>query len=131
MGRQAPPGLIFDSGALIAFESHDRRISTLLQRASDLGRKVVIPSGVLAQVWRARGPRQARLSILLGASIVTIEDLTPNRAKAVGELCGRSGTSDIVDASVVIAAWSNGRVVVTSDPDDIRRLDPSLTIVSV
>jgi hypothetical protein len=34
-----------------------------------------------------------------------------------------------VDASVVLAAWSNGRVVITSDPDDIRRLDSSLTLV--
>lgn len=131
MGRQAPPGLIFDSGALIAFEAQDRRVTTLLQRARDLGRPVIIPSGVLAQVWRARGPRQARLAILLGASIVTVEDLTRNRAQAAGELCGRSGTSDIVDASVVVAAWSNGRIVVTSDAEDIRRLDPSLTIISV
>ena len=131
MGRQAPPGLIFDSGALIAFEAHDRRVNALVQRAHDLARPVIIPSGVLAQVWRARGPRQARLAILLGASIVSIEDLTRNRAQASGELCGRSGTSDIVDASVVVAAWSHGRIVVTSDPDDIRRLDPSLTIISV
>jgi len=31
----------------------------------------------------------------------------------------------------VVAAWTNGRVVVTSDPDDIRRLDASLTIVPI
>jgi len=49
----------------------------------------------------------------------------------IGQLCGRSGTADVIDASVVVAAWTNGRVVVTSDPDDIRRLDASLTVVSV
>lgn len=131
MGRQDPPGLIFDSGALIAFEGRDRRVNALLQRAKDLDRSVVIPSGVLAQVWRAGGPRQARLAILLGASIVSIEELTRTRAKAAGELCGRSGATDIVDASVVVAAWANGRVVVTSDPDGISRLDPTLTIIRV
>lgn len=131
MGRQAPPGLIFDSGALIAFEAQDRRVNTLVQRAQDLGRQIVIPSGVLAQVWRQRGPRQARLAILLSARMVAVEDLTRSRAKISGELCGRSGTSDIVDASVVVAAWSNGRVVVTSDADDIRHLDPTLTIIAV
>ncbi len=131
MGRQDTPGLIFDSGALIAFEAQDRRVSILLQRAKELRRRVIIPSGVLAQVWRARGPRQARLAILLSATMVSIEDLTRNRAQAAGELCGLSGTTDIVDASVVIAAWANGRVVVTSDSDDIGRLDPTLTIIKV
>lgn len=131
MGRQSPPGLIFDSGALIAFEAQDRRVNTLVQRARDLGREVIIPSGVLAQVWRSGGPRQARLAILLSAPMVKVEDLTRNRAQAAGALCGRSGTSDIVDASVVVAAWSHGRVVVTSDAGDLHRLDPTLTIISV
>ncbi len=131
MGRQDPPGLTFDSGALIAFEAYDRRVAVLVQRAKDLERTIVIPAAVLAQVWRGRGPRQARLAILLGAGNVTVHDLNRSRAQVAGELCGRSGTSDVVDASVVAAAWTHGRIVVTSDPDDIRRLDPGLTIVSV
>lgn len=131
MGRQDPPGLTFDSGALLAFESRDRRVDVLVQRARDLGRPIVIPAGVLAQVWRGRGPRQARLAILLSGDRVSVQDLTRSRAEAVGQLCGRSGMSDVVDASVVVAAWTNGRVVVTSDPDDIRRLDESMTIVAV
>ena len=131
MGRPAPPGLTFDSGALLAFEARDRRMDVLVQRARDLRRPMVIPTGVLAQVWRGRGPRQARLAALVNSPWVTIQDLTRARARVIGELCGRSGTSDVVDASVVVAAWTNGRVVVTSDPDDIRRLDASLTVVSV
>jgi hypothetical protein len=116
---------------LIAFEAGDRALSTLLQRAKDLGRRVIVPSGALAQVWRAGGPRQARLSILLASRVVSVEDLTRTRAQAAGALCGRSGTTDVVDASVVVAAWSNGRVVVTSDPEDIGRLDPTLTLIRV
>ena len=131
MGRQNSQGLTFDAGALLAFEARDRRINALVQRAKDLGRPVVIPGGVLAQVWRGRGPRQARLSTLLSSETVSVQDLTRNRAQASGELCGRSGTSDVVDASVVVASWTNGRVVVTSDPDDIRRLDSSLTVIPI
>ena len=131
MGRQDPPGLTFDTGALLGFESGDRRINALVQRAKDLGRTITIPAGVLAQAWRGGGPRQARLAILLGSKAVIVEDLTRVRARAAGDLCGRSGTSDIVDASVVVAAWANGRIVVTRDPTDIRRLDPSLTVVAI
>ncbi|HZH04745.1 MAG TPA: PIN domain-containing protein [Myxococcaceae bacterium] len=131
MGRQDPPGLTFDSGALIAFEGRDRRVTALVQRAIDLGRTIVVPAGVVGQVWRGGGARQARLAILLGSKHVMVEDLTRNRAQIAGELCKRSGTKDVIDASVVLAAWSHGRVVVTSDPGDIRRLDPSLKVVSV
>lgn len=131
MGRQDPPGLTLDSGALLAFEARNRRLDVLIQRAKDLGRPIVVPAGVLAQVWREGGPRQARLSILLGSANVTVEDLTRNRAQAAGVLCGRSKTSDIVDASVVVAAWIHGRLVVTSDPDDLRRLDKGLTLIRV
>lgn len=131
MGRPNPPGLTFDTGALVAFEAGDRRINVLVQRAKDLGRPIVIPAGVLAQAWRGSGTRRARLAILLSGNNVTVEDLTRTRAQVVGQLCGKSGTSDVVDASVVVAAWANGRVVVTSDLDDLRRLDASLTVVSV
>jgi hypothetical protein len=131
VGGQDSPGLTLDSGALLAFEAGDRRVNILIQRAKDLGRPILIPAGVLAQVWRGRGPRQARLAILLGAKAVAVQDLTRSRAKIVGELCSRSRMSDVIDASVVVAAWANGRVVVTSDPDDIRRLDPGLTIISI
>jgi hypothetical protein len=130
LGRSDPVGLTLDSGALIAFEARDRRISALLQRAKDLDRRVVLPAGVVGQVWRD-GRRQARLAMLLSGRNVTVEELTRLRAQSAGELCGRTGTSDVVDATVVVAAWRNGRVVVTSDPSDIHRLDPTLRIVVV
>jgi len=79
MGRPDPPGLTLDSGALLAFEAHDRRIDVLVQRAKDLGRSIVIPAGVLAQVWR--GPRQARLAALLSGSKVLVQELTSDCAR--------------------------------------------------
>jgi predicted nuclease of predicted toxin-antitoxin system len=49
-------------------------------------------------------------------------------AEATGILCGRAGTSDAVDASVVLTARRERAVVVTSDADDLHRLDPTLAV---
>src|ERR1041385_5274918 len=105
MGRSGPAGLTLDAGALLAFEARDRRVNALLQRAKDLDRTIVVPAGVLGQVWRGGGPRQARLAGMLSGRNVVVEELTRARAQQAGDLCGRSGTSDVVDASVVVAAW--------------------------
>ncbi len=43
-----------------------------------------------------------------------------------GVLCGSAGTHDVVDASVVIAARRVNALVITSDPDDLRQLDPAM-----
>jgi hypothetical protein len=44
-------------------------------------------------------------------------------------LLAASGTADVVDAHVVVCARRAGQRVATSDPDDLRRLDPSLDVV--
>ena len=44
-------------------------------------------------------------------------------------LCGASETSDVVDASVVIAARRYDAIVISSDRDDLVRLDPTLPVV--
>jgi hypothetical protein len=49
----------------------------------------------------------------------------------VGRLLAGSGTSDVVDAHVVVCARRSGQSVLTSDPDDLRRLDPSLPLVTI
>lgn len=43
-------------------------------------------------------------------------------AELAGILCGKAGTSDIVDATVVTMAASLGAIIWTSDPEDIRAL---------
>lgn len=89
-----------------------------------------VPAGVVAQVWR-NGREQARLAGLLGSDIVEIEPLDDASARAAGQLCGVTRTSDVIDASVVLSARARGRAVVTSDPDDIARLDPTLRLIVV
>jgi len=55
-----------------------------------------------------------------------IENLDETRSRAAGLACARSGTSDVIDATVVIGAVARHDLVVTSDPDDIRHLAASL-----
>lgn len=131
MGRQADPRPVtLDAGALIALDNGNRSIAVLIQRARDLRARIVVPAGVLAQVWRD-GRRQARLAALLSGDGVYVDDLTAIRARAVGELCGRAGVSDVVDASVVLAAKRYGGLVVTGDRNDLLSIDPTLPIVEI
>lgn len=130
MGRSRPWPLVLDAGALIAFDRRQRDIVVLLQRSRENDGDVVVPPVALGQAWR-NGARQARLTSLLNESHVTIEDVTGDVARAAGELCARRGTSDVIDASVAVAARHNGDVVVTRDPVDFRQLDPSLLIEPV
>jgi hypothetical protein len=52
-------------------------------------------------------------------------------ATDVGRLLAASRSTDIADAHVVICARRSGTGVVTSDPDDLRRLDPELALTVV
>jgi hypothetical protein len=120
--------IVLDAGPLIAAERGDGRAIALLMRS--LARTVVLlPAGVLAQVWRG-GPRQHRLHLLLGDERVEVVPLDRNQALLAGTLCAIAGTSDIVDASVVAIARSVRAAVVSSDRDDLQALDPSLRIVT-
>ena len=62
---------------------------------------------------------------------VEIIPLDDQLARSCGELCGASYTSDAVDASVVILARERRDPIITSDPHDLRRLDPAAPIIQV
>lgn len=124
------PGFCLDAGALIALDRGHPRVVHLLDRVIAAGGTVEIPAPVIAQVWRD-GSRQARLARLLGASDVVLVDLDAEMARAVGVLCGAVGVADVVDGHVALHARRRDLAVLTSDPDDIARLDPTLAIVTV
>lgn len=120
--------LVLDAGALIAVERGDRDTAAVIEVARQEQGAVVVPAGVVGQVWRG-GPGQARLARLLNARGVVVEPLTDARARAVGVLCGAAGTTDIVDASVVVAARHHRATVISSDRADLRVLDPRIPVV--
>jgi len=125
-GSRSARGRVLDAGALIAIERGDERARALVQGT----RRLIIPAPVLAQVWRD-GPRQARLALVVGDDRTIVEVLDEHVAKSAGVLLGRTGTSDVADASVVLAARRYAAVVVTDDAADIRRLDPQLPIAEL
>lgn len=124
------PGLTLDAGALIAFARNDRFTVALLSRALAHALPLVVPAGVVGQVWRD-GRRQVRLARLLASRELEVEPLDDRRARAAGQLCGVRGTTDVVDASVVLCARARGHRIATSDPDDLLRLDPVATVIRV
>jgi hypothetical protein len=91
----------------------------------------VIPAAALAQAWRG-GPRSAMLARLLSAA--DVDALSERRAKEIGERLGGREASDVTDAHVVCCAVERRGTIVTSDPDDIRRLaapEESLALIAV
>jgi predicted nucleic acid-binding protein len=109
---------VLDSGALIALERNDRAMWAALKLAALHGEDVLVPATALAQVWRGTRP-QAELGRALRHCVIASFDAV---ARAVGELCGRTGTADICDAHVAMVAASRGDVLYTSDLEDLRRL---------
>lgn len=120
------PAIVVDAGGLIGVERRERTIAALVDEAELGGGTLVVPAPVLAQVWRG-GARQALLVRFLNLPVVDVDLLSRSAWQRAGELCGIARTSDVVDAAVVVCARERGaNVVVTSDPDDLRRLDPGL-----
>ena len=123
-------GITLDAGGLIAVDRNDRRLLVLLARAEEVGARVTVPATALAQAIR-EPERQARLSRLVRQPNTDVVGLDRVDATNVGRLLAASGRTDIVDAHVVICARRARQPVVTSDADDLRALDPSVTLVEV
>lgn len=130
MGKERPQAVVLDAGALIAFERGDERMRALVRHALRTQSTLLVPAGVIGQVFR-EGSRQARLCALLAGATTEVAVLDQPLAEAAGRLCGRTGTSDVIDASVVLAARRVHAPVVTSDVGDLRRLDPTLRLERV
>jgi hypothetical protein len=92
-------GLTLDTGALIAAEHRS----------------------VFAQAWRGRNPLIDRL---LPACV--LEPMMEEMARSIGRLLAVAGTSDVVDAMVVLGASARGDAILTSDPEDIAALVEAL-----
>jgi len=123
-------GAVLDTGALVGFERGQRRVVAIVARALEHHDPLVVPAGVVAQAWRD-GAHQTRLARLLGSPLCEVLALDDRQARAAGQLCGVTNTTDVVDASVAIVARQRGLRVITSGAGDLRRLDNHLDLVSV
>jgi predicted nucleic acid-binding protein len=123
-------GIVFDAGGLIALERNDRRVFSILDTALEDGDRIIVPATALAQVIR-NPARQVRLWRMIQFDKTEVVPLDGSQAQAVGALLARTSTSDITDAHVVICAQTAGYAIVTSDPLDLKRLDPALRLIRI
>jgi hypothetical protein len=123
-------GITFDAGGLIALGRNDRRVLTLIARATERGMRITIPATALARAMR-NPVRQARLCRLIRQAGTDLIPLDGPDATAVGLLLARTATADIADAHVVICARRAGQAVVTSNADALRGIAPELRLVAV
>jgi hypothetical protein len=113
------PPYVYDAGALIALDRSDRGMWARHKLALDEGRDVHVPAVVVGQVWRD-GRRQVQLGKLLAGC--QVDPVGLETSKAAGVLCGKAGSSDVVDATVVVMATALSAIVWTSDAKAIREL---------
>ncbi len=118
------PTFVLDAGALIAVDRGDRDVLAMLRSAFDNGYSGLAPAGVIGQVWR-----DSNRQVVLARTLKRRDEvpLDGSMARVAGQLCSRTGTSDVIDASVAVVASSgaspaNEIVVLTSDTGDMRAL---------
>lgn len=112
-------GVTYDTGSLVAADRGERRMWAR-HRALLLARTTpTVPAPVVAQAWRG-GRRQANLARLLRGC--DVEVLNDDRAREVGALTAKAGTTDVVDACVVEGALRRHDLVISSDPQDLKAL---------
>jgi hypothetical protein len=119
--------LVLDAGALLAADRRDRRVGALLRVAQQERITVRTSPAAVAQVWR-NGARQAQLARVLAG--VAAPPLDLDTGKRLGALLGADHSCDVVDAHIASLARAGDRVL-TSDPDDLRRLLDTLRVEAV
>ena len=123
--------LILDAGALIALERNERAMWQRLKIALQTREPPLSHGGIVGQVWRGRGSRQALLAKAL--EIIEVRPLDARLGRAAGELLARTRQDDVIDAALVLLA-NDGDRLVTSDPGDLaplaRAADLDIDLVS-
>ena len=131
MSVAATTGLTLDTGALLALD-HPGKAVAMQARLDEVRRRggtICIPVEAVAQAWRSS--RQVRLARLLKSSGIDIAIMTLSVARSVGLMCADASHDDVVDVHVVLCARQRRHAVVTSDPQDIARIDPTVPRILV
>jgi hypothetical protein len=110
--------LVLDAGGLIAIDRQDRAVGAMLRVVQQERLPVRTSAAVVAQVWRS-GARQANLArVLAGVDTVPLDS---RASRSVGEVLARSRTADVVDGHLGLIVGADD-IVLTSDPDDIKKI---------
>jgi hypothetical protein len=111
--------LILDAGALVAVDRDDRAMIARLRASQQHGLELRTNAMVVAQVWRDRHGGQVNLARLL--KTVDVRVVSQHDGRDAGVLQAAAGTTDAIDATVVLLAAPGDRIL-TIDPSDITRL---------
>lgn len=120
-------GLVLDAGAFIGLERRQEPVAALFERARRRSVPLVTSAVVVGQVWRGTA-RQTPIALALGWPTMSVADLTHADGRLIGKLLAVTGGSDVVDAHIAVLARKRNWPVVTSDPEDLKQLDPTLTL---
>jgi predicted nucleic acid-binding protein len=120
--KQEAARLILDSSAVIALARGDQRARAFIGRALELGAEVLVPSVVVAETVRGRGPKDSAVNRVL-AAVDAVYPVDETLARRAGALLGSRGSNATIDALVVAAAAeAGGGRVLTSDVRDMNAL---------
>jgi predicted nucleic acid-binding protein len=114
---------------------NNRRVMRYLEAARRLGRPVVVPTVVLAELYRGPG-RNALVDACLARTerVLTLRDTDRSLARLVGAVLAAAGrgSADLADAHVVACAVeSGGGIVVTGDEHDLSALAAPYRFITV
>ena len=123
------PSVVLDSEAVFVLSGGRSaaltEIQAALEAARRLGRDVIIPTVVLAELYRGRQRSQLIDSMLSRETGIELRDTDRSFARLVGGILAAAGADStlMVDAHAVAAAVeAGGGVIMTSDPHDLERL---------
>lgn len=119
-------GFTFDTGALLALERRQQRIGLFWNYATARQLPITVPAVVVAEWWRARSDR--RMEILAG---VAVEPTDASLARLASEAMTALPHATTIDAIVMASAARRGDVVLTSDVEDLTRLQRFFPVVTV
>ncbi len=113
--------MILDAGFLISVDRGERGAQEFLTAALIHETPLTTTHPVVAQVWRD-GAQQARLARFLQSVVIVAFEGGPE----VGNLLARAGTSDVVDAHLVVVAVRRSEPILSGDMDDLQSLTSAL-----
>ena len=130
--------VVLDAEALVALAGRPGRrnleVRAALRAAARLHREVIVPSVILAELYR--GPRHNALvdACLSRETGIRVRDTDRSLARIVGGVLSgaQAGSEHLAAAHVIAAALElGGGIALTVDPDDLDRLAASYGNVTV
>ena len=123
-------GVVLDAGAFLGLERRVPEMADFFNRARKDKRPLVTSAGVIGQVWRG-DKGQTPIAWALRWPNTEVLAFSHADGRAAGRLLAMSGTSDVIDAHVALLARARRWPVITSDPDDMQRLDSTIELWTV